>query len=560
MLQNNPIRKHKNIMNLEKMGSKYPSRLSFSRSMLRRMIKEKWKIKKNKFRIDKKGYGYAIYEITAKNEIYSLICFSEYLKDSERSDRVIAEKWDTSYTLHVGKIDNKSIKRLKQNIPLQESGRASSKELVLSRANKSVRLFEKVVDSLSNGIQPEINEINKVGYLLRTTAVYGSGKFGLSDFAKTKKYKIFNQPFRAEMLAVYIIREFSVDLVEHIAFHRNPKKAVKLQKEIKQHLGIGNSTGLGMAPFLIKHPKLIHQWVYQYENAIMTIRKIRYIKKEIFVKYLFLLEKSKKYLEEVLTSDKQQQNKNIRALKDLVIIINKLKKMNLNKINWSNIIDYCENKFSYDAQEIIKVQMLELYPKLVDNLAENMSISDELKIKNHLTVRNLKKMIEKYYKWAIQINYKNKNNNFLFWYTSEEKLEPRLGERYNEPGSKLEQPLGIGKMVNEIYNFLCKLNKKQLSLTIAEFLILYPKFRGIVRRIHSLSDYQYAEIKENILAKNILATNMLRFKLSFFGASRFDPKSDRWLRVSFYNGAPFYNDINTRNVDQWGFNSIKPYN
>ena len=87
----------------------------------------------------------------------------------------------------------------------------------MSRANKSVRLFEYVADCLSKGLQPDINEINKVGYLLRTTAVYVSGKFGLSDFANTKEVTDFNQPFRAEMLSVYIIREFSVELVEHLS-------------------------------------------------------------------------------------------------------------------------------------------------------------------------------------------------------------------------------------------------------------------------------------------------------------------------------------------------------
>ena len=97
---------------------------------------------------------------------------------------------------------------------MQESGRSSSKELILSRANKSVRLFKYVVDKLSRGLQPDINQINKVGYLLRTTAVYGSGKFGLSDFERTKIVTHLSQPFRAEMLAVYIIREFSVHLVE----------------------------------------------------------------------------------------------------------------------------------------------------------------------------------------------------------------------------------------------------------------------------------------------------------------------------------------------------------
>ena len=34
-------------MTLDRMGSRYPSRLSFSRSMLRTMIKDNWKIMKS---------------------------------------------------------------------------------------------------------------------------------------------------------------------------------------------------------------------------------------------------------------------------------------------------------------------------------------------------------------------------------------------------------------------------------------------------------------------------------------------------------------------------------
>ena len=169
-------------MNLKEMGSRYPSRLSFSRSMLRTLVKEKWKIKRSKFDLDKQGYGTAIYQININKEIYSLVCFSRFLNDKDRSDRVIADKWDTAYTLHIGKINQKNLNRLKKNVPLQESGRNSPNELVLSRANKSVRLFKRVVECLSKGVQPTINEINDVGYLMRTTAVYGSGKFGLSDF------------------------------------------------------------------------------------------------------------------------------------------------------------------------------------------------------------------------------------------------------------------------------------------------------------------------------------------------------------------------------------------
>ena len=76
------------------------------------------------------------------------------------------------------------------------------------------------------------------------------------------------------MLSVYLIREFSVELVEHVAKQTNPKKAVKLDRRIKQHLGIGNSTGLGMAPFIIKHPKLINKWMTQYTNTLGQILKL----------------------------------------------------------------------------------------------------------------------------------------------------------------------------------------------------------------------------------------------------------------------------------------------
>ena len=549
-----------NLMTLKRMGSRYPSRLSFSRSMLRTMLKEQWQISRIKFNLDHQGFGNAIYEVSTPKQSYSLICFSKHIDDNERNDRVIADTWDTAYALHIGKISIDDIERLKKNIPLQEAGRNSSKELVLTRANKSVRLFEKVVECLANGIQPDIKEINNVGYLLRTTAVYGSGKFGLSDFIRTKTVTHFNQPFRAEMLSLYIIREFSIQLVEHIAYHRNPKRAVKLDKKIKQHLGIGNATGLGMAPFIIKHPKLIHKWIDQFENALNKIKKITFIEKDKFEKYISLLQKAQMYLSEVITYDELQKERNNQAIKNLKKIINHFKNMYVNEFNWLDIINFAENNVCFDVQEIIKVQIIELYPDIADPLAENMSISDDQYIITESTVGELISLIERNYDWAININFNDTNKTYLFWYVSEEKLEPRLGERYNEPGAEVEQPLGIGKMVCDLYKFIKSLDKKTLSLTIAEFLLLYPEHRGIVRRIQTLSNFEYGEVKDNILSKDVLPINMLRFKLSFFGASRFDPKSDRWLRISFFAGAPYFANLNKDNVDKWGFATMNSYN
>ena len=547
------------IMTLDKMGSRYPSRLSFSRSMLRRLLFDNWKISKSKFDLDDNGYGTVVYEITINKNIYSLVCFSQHLDNADRSDRVIAEKWDTAYSLINGKLDEKELNRLRKNVPLQESGRNSSKELILSRANKSVRLFEYVADCLSNGQQPDINEINKVGYLLRTTAVYGSGKFGLSDFANTKEVTDFNQPFRAEMLSVYIIREFSVELVEHVAKKQNPNKAVKLENKIKQHLGIGNSTGLGMAPFIIKHPKLVNKWMSQYTESLNKIIN-KNIDSEKISSYLQLLEKALLYLKEVTTFDEYQIKKNTKTVEDLTKYINHVKNLEhntLKDLTWMDIIKFSTNNCNYDTQEIAKVQLLELYPEISENLAEDMSDVEEMKINESQTLKELNSLIEKNYQWALEIDFSKQNNDYLFWYISAAKLEPRLGERYNEEGSELEQHLGIAKMAQKLHSII---QNENFNLSVAEYLVLNPEFRGIIRRIQSLEQYPFAEVQDNILSKKTIPINMLRFKLSFFGANRYDPKSDRWLRVSFFSGAPFLSNLNEQNVDSWGFATMSSYN
>ena len=545
-----------NYMRLARMGSRYPSRLSFSRSMLRRLINDKWKIKKSRFDLDKNGYGTVVYEIIINNDTYSLVCFSAFLDDKDRSDRVIASKWDTAYTLHVGKLTDEDLKRLKDTIPLQESGRNSPNELILSRANKSVRLFQYVVDCLSQGSQPDINEINKVGYLLRTTAVYGSGKFGLSDFSNTKNKTIFDQPFRAEMLSVYLIREFSVELVEHVAEQINPSKAVKLERKIKQHLGIGNSTGLGMAPFIIKHPKLISKWMSQYTKTLEKIVDID-LDIEAFEKYKILLNKALNYLQEVNTSDEFQINKNKFTTDDLKKYILHCYQLDFSQnFKWLDILDYCDSSFNYDTQEIARVQLIELFPKISEELAEDMSDDEIMDINGNQTIGELKKIINNKYSWVKKIDFTNKESNYLFWYVSAAKLEPRLGERFNEKGSELEQHLGIAKMVNDLIKKIKNLNDNKLT---CEFLIENPEFRGIIKRIQSLKDYPFSEVEDNVLDKKTIPIDMLRFKLSFFGANRYDPKSDRWLRVSFFSGAPYLSDLNSTNVDEWGFATMNSY-
>ena len=171
------LRKPDIVMKLSKLGSFHQSKLSFLRSFLKEF--KDWEYKRDLFELNEHGYGTAVYSFKKNNRVYSLICFANELNEDERSDRVIATKWDAAFTLFDGVPKKRDIERLKNEVPKQEVGRLSYKELTLSRANKSVRVFNHVVERLSQGKQPD-DLLSSVGYLYRTTAVYGSGKFGLS--------------------------------------------------------------------------------------------------------------------------------------------------------------------------------------------------------------------------------------------------------------------------------------------------------------------------------------------------------------------------------------------
>ena len=203
------------IMKLSRLGSFHQSKLSFLRSFLSEF--SDWEYKRDLFNLDKNGYGEAVYSFKKKEKVYSLVCFANQINDQERSDRVIATKWDAAFTLYDGVPKHQDIERLKNEVPKQEVGRLSYKELTLSRANKSVRIFNHVVESLSNGSQPNLDLLEKVGYLYRTTAVYGSGKFGLADRFRIKNREEINGPFRLEMMLVYLVRQFTFDQVNHVA-------------------------------------------------------------------------------------------------------------------------------------------------------------------------------------------------------------------------------------------------------------------------------------------------------------------------------------------------------
>jgi len=542
------------VMKLSRLGSFHQSKLSFLRSFIREF--KQWNYKRNLFDLNKNGYGTAIYSFEKNGRNYSLVCFAQHIELHERSDRVIATKWDAAFVLHDGVPTKKDIDRLRDNVPKQEIGRVSYKELTLSRANKSVRAFEHVVESLSQGRQPDKDLLSKVGYLYRTTAVYGSGKFGLADRFRIKDRKEICGPFRLEMMLVYLVRQFTFDQVNHIAKSKNPNKAIKLDEDIARNLGIGNSTGLGMAPFIVNHPTLLHNWIYCREKALKEIRSIENVYIDDFNLFKDCFDKSKLSINTWLTDSQFQINK-IESLKSDLSKFTQYQESDCStKINylWNQIYIWVEKNLGEECIEYIVSMMMEPYDKIVDPLINNMSSEEEkyFNIPAHRKVSDLKIIIENNYKSIVEIDFKKKNSTANFWFISKNKEEPRVANRYEESGSELEQPLAIARDTKLLYE---KVLKAKQTDTVAEFLLNNDDVRHVVRRAFIVEQFPYSEIQDNTISATLVPIDMLRLKLSFFGAVKFDPRSDKWLRINMYQGAPLPHEMKLSN-DTWVYNSL----
>jgi|TARA_B110000967_G_scaffold177419_1_gene191516 hypothetical protein len=546
------LRPASEIMKLSRLGSFHQSKLSFLRSFIREF--KDWEFKTEYFNLDSNGHGEIVYSLNFEGKSYSLICFANHLDASERSDRVIATKWDSSFVLFDGIPKQEDIQRLKNNVPLQEQGRATFKELALSRANKSVRTFEHVVNSLSEGKQPDKKFLSKVGYLYRTTAVYGSGKFGLADRFMISDRPELKGPFRLEMMLVYFVRKFTIDQVNHTAKAKNPASAVSLDDDIARNLGIGNSTGLGMAPFIVNHPTLLHQWVVAREKALQIVRSIQKVSDEERDKFQKYLKQSMNNMETWLTDSEFQTKKNNSLKKDLEHFKTYFNDLGTKDYFWNEVYLWVSNNMEDEGIEFIVSLMMEPYGKLVEPLCQDMSVDEDqhFTIEGSRPTKDIKEIIENYYRWLIPLDFGKKNNITNFWYYSKNKQEPRLSNRFEEDGSENELPLAIARDIKKLYLEISKFAPKA---TIAEFLLSNQELRYVVRRVLICEKFPYSEIQDNTTADTIIPIDMLRLKLSYFGAVRFDPRSDLWLRITMYQGAPLPHEMKFSD-DSWAYRSL----
>ena len=543
-----PLRSPDEVMRLERMGSFFPTRLSFMRILLRRLARERAVVGRPVWEISREGFGHAVYSVDLGGHTYSLVAFATPLEPDRRTDRVIAEAWDSTFVLFDGVPSKADIERLRANAPVQEAGRFEASDLVLSRANKSVRLFEHVADCLAGGQQPDAKLIGSIGYLMRTTAVYGNGKFGIADRSVIAERPGLSEPFQAEMLTVWLIRGFTTDLVEHIARSRSSGSFVPLEPRLKRHFGVGNATGLGMAPFLVSHPILLNNWMMVRETALARVRAVESADQAQIDLACQLVTRVGQHLAQWQVDDVRQM-KRIETLRDewAELSCNITSDWLVGDKPWDRLYRASLN-YSLECQELIVAFVLEMNGDLIHGLTDCLSSGVVPRLASAMTVGELREQLGSHFDWALRFDFSDRQEVHQFWYVSEEKLEPRLGRRFEEPGSERESPLDIARQARLLEADLNGVSNDEL---VASFVMRHPQYRHVIKRIQTAATHPYSEIRDNLLADTSLPIDMLRCKLSFFGASKFDPKSDLWTRITMYQGAPLLDELDQPFADDW---------
>ncbi len=545
------LRPPETVMRLARLGAFHQTRLSFLRAMLRHVAAAGYRFGYDRWEIGRDGVGAAVYVAQGPEQACSLVCFACDLDPAMRTDRVIAEAWDAAFVLYDGIPGNSEIDRLRANAPKQEAGRYRHTDLILSRANKSVRLFDHVVDCLASGRQPAAARLDQTGYVMRTTAVYGNGKFGIADRRRYAGRAGFGGPFRMEMLAVWMIRQFVADLIDHLARARGGSGAAPLDRALRRRLGIGNSTGLGLGPFIVNHPALFARWIECRELALARVSALERASEEARCDFRRWIARARAETAAWTVADPVQAAKIARLEEDLDRLDAFAARLDpAAAAPWARIRDWAEGHLSLEGRELTVSLLIEPHGELVDDLADRMAVDEAEMLPAGFPgpVRDLRGLVEEDHGWALDPDYTAPDAQARFWYVSANKLEPRLGERWEEPGAELELPLATGRDIAACHGDLCKAVPDE---PLADFLLRCPEHRHTVRRLLDPEMGPYGQIRGNLVGADLLPLDLLRCKLAFFGATRFDPKSDRWLRINMFRGAPYPDELQAGPPDDW---------
>ncbi len=545
-------------MDAQELGTARATRHSFSRALTRTAVAGDWKFSRRIWDIDSSGSGTAVYQVEINDHPVELIVFSHVILEGLRIDRAIAQDWDVTAALVDREATPEDISILSNHVTRQEEGRADAVSLIWGRANRSERFFDYVVNRLAAGQQPDPNEMSDAAYIMRSTAFYSNGKLGLRDFAGIDPSSPLATPYRAQMLTVWLFREFSADLAEHCAAAKSAS-AVPLDPQWRRFLGLGNATGIGMVPYVIRHPQVLDAWVALRELPLAHALTQQWAPDSPeWNRACELLDRSQRYFQQKKSFTTEPYPTGPELAKDLAEIHAWAREYAANAtmsgqgtMTPGAHLHELAARNSVEVRQIVDSILVEIDDSLDAEMESLLWCIDRTQISPAMPVSELLELITANYEWAICIDFTAKKESAKFWFFSENSEEPRRGIRGKDRGENTEHPVGIARDVKAAF---LDLQQVDPTITLGEFLVEHPKHWGIVERIQSVSHLPYAEARVNPLAADFLPLDLQRFQLALYGVESYNPQFPDWVRVTLFSGAPTMKDLNEGvHVDDWLF-------
>lgn len=538
------LRRPDTVMQPTNLGAARMTRFSFSRSMIRRAFLKDWDIKLLMVEFDNAGSGQIVYQIYAEGKIFHFVAFTSRLDETLHTDRVIADSWDVTAALVEGELEEDLMQLLRDEVPKQESSRLDSRVLVLTRGNRSVRFYDYLVECLAEGHQPKSKKLGDAGYIMRSTAFYANGKFGMKSFMGFADEHPLSAPYRAQFLAAWLFREVSYESVEHCAKARNPN-AASFDNDWSRFFGLGNATGLGLVPWAMKHPEELNAWIAIRELALSNIRSTR----GSFENTRKLDEWIYKAYEHFSSLGGENRSPWLGpdSLAEASLQIREtFKQLFKNDFPFNDLYIWAE-KQEVEITELVVSLLLELDDTSDEVIDRLLTVNTEKPQQTSITVGDVKTEINRRYSWIENFNLDDPKATHYWWVMSDNAEEPRRAQRSTIDPQHREIPIDIALRLNNLSRDLDEVNDKT---TVNKFLHSFPEHGIAVNRIlHNFGPY--SEPRDNVCDVEHLPLNLQRFQLAMYGMDNFSPQSTDWLRVTLFQGAPRVSEISSTDSDNW---------
>lgn len=549
------LRDWRAVMQPQRLAAMQPSRLSGARAFMAKMIRERWDIRIERFDVNAEAEGTVVYAIRTPTQEFSFIAFSFAPRPEGRTGRIIGRAWDMKGTLNEGPATEADIESARSQLPLLYRGRATPNALVWCRSNRSMRAFSTTQAALAEGRQPRIEDLNNVCYLMRNTGLDGNGTFGTRSFPSLGADHPLGGVLEAQLLVAYLMREFSCDLVEHLARLQSPR-AVPLDPAIRRYLGVGNGSALGLIFFVQKHPRLVDAWLTARETAIAEACALAagpgdpaLAELRALLERAILFRRQDRMRYETFAASSQ-------VAADLETLLPLLAELEADgtlngrpePFPLDALARTAEAGLAPESYETLLSLMIELVPDVADQAMRAIGGADEFEVAPAMTAGTLAALLDRDYAWALGLDMTAPDAYDYIWYKSETAEEPRRGLRAEVPEAR---DLGLD-LPGDLQSLRADLTGVPRDMPMALFLLAHPQHRLMVARAQGLDGRTHHTPHANINAGGFVPIDLVRLmNVTFHGIDKTRDFLQRNLRGVLYHGAPTRDEIRAGEGARW---------